>query len=100
MVAALEQIRDEWMDAQGFESAAEINDGFCDGWAEEAQAKVGGEIVWLDNNGHVGGYEHAVLVLDGRYYDAERCNGVTNTAALPWVRRNNDNARSAEAYGI
>lgn len=75
--------------ARSFERpiAWDINSGWCEEWAERAQSAVGGEIVWLDQVGFDPlEFAHAVLDLDGRFYDAQHPDGVDELNALHLVR--------------
>lgn len=62
--------------------ASDVNAGWCAEWAEEAQALVGGKAIWLDGFWS----DHMVLLLDGRYYDAENPDGVDRVTDLRHVR--------------
>lgn len=64
----------------------DINNGLCEEWAEAAVELVGGDAEWLDSLDPNCDFAHAVLVLDGRYYDAQTPRGVTDWHELPLVR--------------
>lgn len=48
----------------------QINWGNCENWAELAQDRYGGEILWLDN------IAHCVLKLNKMYYDSVNFLGI------------------------
>jgi hypothetical protein len=64
----------------------DINCGYCEVWAENAQKKFGGESLWLDTisdellveemEGMKGTINHCVLYRNGLYYDAQDFDGV------------------------
>lgn len=65
----------------------DINNGWCDKWAHGARELVrDGQVVWLDDLDPKNQYNHAVLLLDGRYYDAQCLEGVENHEDLPLCR--------------
>lgn len=61
----------------------DINRGLCEDWANTMQSHVGGEVRWLDE---LPGYwsiygdsldcAHAVLELNGKFYDSQHPEGV------------------------
>ncbi len=64
----------------------DINNGWCDHWADGAVALLGGgETVWLDDE-EGDSLDHAALVFDGKYYDAQCLEGVTDYMDLPLCR--------------
>ena len=55
----------------------DINNGWCDAWADRASDLIPGAFpVWVDT-------EHCVLVYNGRFYDADCLQGVTDYKELP-----------------
>lgn len=75
--------------------AWDINAGWCDVWADVAQARVGGTAVWLDDTlalerltgdlelaVDVSDCGHCVLYLDARWYDAQCVVGTTDLRTL------------------
>jgi hypothetical protein len=59
----------------------DINNGDCEEWAEAAQARVGGDVVWIEPLA-----AHAVLRLAGLYFDAQCLDGVRTRRELPIVQ--------------
>lgn len=64
----------------------EINDGYCDMWANLFVEKFGGTHQWSydipnDPNGH------SWVKLNGKFYDAEAPNGVDKLEQLPYFQR-------------
>lgn len=71
----------------------DINNGWCDKWAAGAVALLrAGTVVWLDDGGGWvvpetdETFDHAVLHLDGKYYDAQCLEGVADYMDLPLCR--------------
>jgi hypothetical protein len=62
----------------------DINNGWCDTWAERVADIVGGEAIWLDE---MPGYDfessHCALLLGEEWYDAECHEGVDDWRKLP-----------------
>ena len=62
----------------------DINNGWCDTWAERVADIIGGEAIWLDT---LPGYDfdtsHCALSLDRKWYDAESLDGVDDWRQLP-----------------
>ena len=76
-------------------SAWDINCGWCEEWAEEAGRRLGGEVVDLSAlktskfklpRGVFEDVAHVVLLLDGRFYDAQDIEGVDDPRQLQLVR--------------
>lgn len=76
-------------------SAWDINNGWCEEWAEAAKRRVGGEVVDLAAlrtevfglpEGIFEDVAHVVLLLDGRFYDAQDLEGVDDPRQLQLVR--------------
>lgn len=67
----------------------DINNGRCEEWAEAAKDALGrGESDFVeDMDPELYDIAHIVLVLDGRYYDAQVPEGVDSLRDLPIVRR-------------
>jgi hypothetical protein len=65
----------------GLPSVAAINQGHCYIWAARAQSEIGGRIRWFDeisgNLFQLGVMFHAVLELDGKFFDATHPDGAT-----------------------
>ncbi len=57
----------------------DINCGWCEEWAEEAYKRVGGMVVWFDDEDDP---NHCVLYLDGLYYDAQHPEGVDDVELM------------------
>jgi hypothetical protein len=67
-------------------SPMEINDGYCDMWAELFVDKFGGKHQWsFDFPNEVNG--HSWVKLNNKYYDAEATKGVFNLEDLPFFKR-------------
>ena len=74
----------------------DINCGYCEVWAENAQKRFGGEVVWLDaisdeslveEMESMGGtINHCVLYRNGLYYDSQDFGGVSDPCELQVVR--------------
>lgn len=76
-------------------SAWDINCGSCGDWADEAERRLGGEAVDLAAlktskfklpRGIFDDVSHVVLLLDGRFYDAQDLAGVDDPRQLQVVR--------------
>lgn len=63
------------------DSPISINSGRCDEFAEEFAERVGGEVMVDDY------ISHYFVKYNGRYYDSETPNGVTNYHDLPAAQR-------------
>jgi len=105
-----EQIQDEmqragwWSGAHGARiyrhdrpTAWDINDGWCEEWAEAAVRRIGGDAEAADlaslryekfglPEGIFEDVAHIVLLLDGRFYDAQDIEGVDDPRQLQLVR--------------
>jgi hypothetical protein len=69
---------------------AAINSGECATWADRAADEIGGTVRWIDRRGMLldgSCGDHAVLELDGQYYDAETMDGTDDLSSLEWVER-------------
>lgn len=68
--------------------AWDINCGSCEEWARLAVKRVGGKAYWLDQIMNVDPEEvsHCVLVLGGRFYDAQNPEGVDSIHDLDVAR--------------
>jgi len=76
-------------------TAWDINNGMCEDWAQEAVRRVGGEEADLASlryemfglpDGIFEDVAHIVLLLDGRFYDAQDIEGVDDPRQLQLVR--------------
>ncbi len=72
-------------------TAREINCGWCDDWANAAEAAVGGQVFWLedldpDRLTEFPDMSHCVLYLNGLWYDSQTVYGVSHPQELPIVR--------------
>ena len=78
-------------------TAWDINDGFCEEWAEAAVRRIGGDAEVVDlaslryekfglPDGIFEDVAHTVLLLDGRFYDAQDIEGVDDPRQLQLVR--------------
>jgi hypothetical protein len=66
----------------------DINCGWCEEWAEEAQRRYGGEVLDLVELGYdEDEYAHIIVCVDGRYYDSQHPTGVDRHEDLDVVRR-------------
>ncbi len=67
----------------------DINCGDCEDWAVGARKLLGGQEVWLEELIDLEPEDlcHCVLLLDGRYYDSQHPDGVTNIEALDLVQK-------------
>lgn len=72
----------------------DINCGQCEEWAEAAAKELGfGSVQWLPEfpfrtaRKNKRGIRHCVLMIGGRYYDAQNIFGVTDWRSLDVVRR-------------
>lgn len=82
-----------------FPNAWDINCGWCEEWAIMAESKYGGEIIWLDQiDESYFDFGHAVLLLDGKFYDSQHPNGVSSPDELDLVKgiTRDDFARSKD----
>ena len=73
----------------------EINNGYCDQWATLFVDKFGGKHQWTydipeDANGH------SWVLLNGKYYDAEKPAGVSKLEELPYMQRAIARLKSSE----
>jgi hypothetical protein len=84
------QVRDEMLaeDPSLKGESCEINAGLCDQWAERVAAKLPGAVVLSDPD-----TDHYFVKYKGRYYDAERIEGVVHPSWLPFIRRHRDLAK-------
>lgn len=70
-----------------FPNAWDINCGWCEEWALMAEEKYGGEMIWLDQiDESYFDFGHAVLRLNGRFYDSQHPTGVSSPKELDLVR--------------
>ena len=70
-----------------FPNAWDINCGWCEEWAIMAESKYGGEIIWLDQiDESYFDFGHAVLLLNGKFYDSQHPNGVSSPDELDLVK--------------
>jgi hypothetical protein len=78
-------------------TAWDINDGFCEEWAEAAVRRIGGDAEVVDlaslryekfglPDDIFEDVAHVVLLLDGRFYDAQDIEGVDDPRQLQLVR--------------
>jgi hypothetical protein len=79
--------------AESTVTAWHVNLGWCDEWANEAQYILGGEVIWLEEifdklglNTPEEAPNHAVLFLDGKYYDSMNISGVEDPRNLDFVK--------------
>ena len=104
-----EQIKDEmqrtgwWREAERTRrhdrpTAWDINNGMCEEWAETAVRRIGGDAEAADlaalryekfglPDGIFEDVSHIVLILDGRFYDAQDIEGVSDPRQLQLIRR-------------
>lgn len=98
----MQEITRRILNQYGLETAYDINCGWCEEWAQEAQRQFGGQVLWLDevseynaryykeNRRDDGGWDpphsHAVLFWNDRYYDSQHPNGVISVFDLDLVR--------------
>lgn len=65
-------------------TAWDINDGWCEEWANRVLGLVpGAEAWWVDQLLPDSEIAHVVILYEGRYYDAERPDGVERLEDLP-----------------
>jgi hypothetical protein len=70
-----------------FPNSWDINCGWCEEWAIMAEAKYGGEMIWLDQiDESYFDFGHAVLKLNERFYDSQHPNGVASPNDLDLVK--------------
>lgn len=70
-----------------FPTAWDINCGWCEDWAMKAESKYGGELLWLEQiDESYSDFSHAVLRLNGRFYDSQHPNGVASPSDLDLVK--------------
>lgn len=84
-----------WLDANGVETAELVNAGMCEEFATDLSELLSGsqvvyteDFVSWDNDEFPGG--HAWVMHDGKFYDSECLGGVSDWKSLPFfVRRTN-----------
>ena len=82
----IDRINDEYMENYKTLTPSEINDGYCDIWAELFVEKFGGKHYWSFEF-PTGGCGHSWVKLNNKFYDAEVPNGVSSIEELPFVQR-------------
>ncbi len=82
----MDAIKDDDPYAEDNLSPKEINDGYCNIWADLFVDKFGGERQ-ASYDFPDGSQGHVWVKLDGKYYDAEAPQGVSSLEELPFVKR-------------
>jgi len=82
----MDAINDEYHEDYTTLTPMEINDGYCDIWANQFTKRFGGQHQWSfdfpdDANGH------SWVKRGGKYYDAEIPEGVTHMGQIPYFQR-------------
>lgn len=84
----IEKLRDYWLRNSNYHHEyKDINCGDCFAFAEELHQQVGGQVVGIGDG------VHGWLFWNGKYYDAEVPDGVTQLENLPFFVRNRTNKR-------
>ena len=91
----IDNINDEYREDFTTLTPKEINNGYCDMWAELFVEKFGGKHQWTydipnDPNGH------SWVKLNGKFYDAEVPKGVSKIEDIPYIQRAIAKLKSSE----
>lgn len=93
MLNQLKDFLNEWLAANNLSASIEVNSGMCEEFAADLSERLpGSEVVYTENfvdwysDEHPGG--HAWVAYQGKHYDAECLEGVSDWKSLPFfVRR-------------
>jgi hypothetical protein len=82
----IDKINNEYREDYTTLTPQEINDGYCDVWATLFVQKFGGKHQWsFDFPNDPSG--HSWVLLNNKYYDAEKPDGVSSLEELPFFQR-------------
>lgn len=79
------------------DSAADINTHYCRYVAETVAERLGADVDVRILEDGANGYAHVWLARDGRHYDAECIEGVTEYSNLPFFQRHPEAVRHVES---
>ena len=92
MPSTLVDFLNEWLAANDLSAAIEVNSGLCEEFATDLSERLpGSEVVYTENyvdwdsEDYPGG--HAWVEFQGKYYDAECLDGVSDWLSLPFFQR-------------
>ncbi len=92
MAINFEEFLKGWLAANDLSTAREVNSGLCEDFAidlseslPEAEVLYTEDFIDWDSDDYPGG--HAWVSYQGKYYDAECLNGVTDWKSLPFFLR-------------
>lgn len=106
MLNQLDEFLNDWLAANELSAAVEVNSGMCEEFAIDLSERMpGSQVVYTedfvdwDSDEHPGG--HAWVALEGKHYDAECLEGVSDWKTLPFfVRRVQPESKPAVSASI
>lgn len=85
----IRKLSELWIEAFGFKSADDINNGHCEAYAIVlADGFPSAQVVWDDRLHDEAGGDHCFMVYNNRYYDSETPYGVEHWSHFPMYLRN------------
>lgn len=82
----IDRVNDEYAKNYTTLTPEQINDGYCDIWAQLFIEKFGGKQNWSFEF-PTGGCGHHWVELNNKFYDAETPEGVSSIKQLPFFKR-------------